>query len=187
MKKLSLCFLLMSFSSVSFAAPNSEIAELALHRVERLIALKKIPVSYAANFESLELAPPATENGLFTSTISQFAAENGDVSSVQISSDSTGRAVNFILSLKAVATSAPTWPSKDSLEIAELSMHHIEHLSAQDPAVEIYISSFHSLELMQHESEGVKLAHITISAFSTEAKLTLLLNADGTLKSYEIN
>ena len=110
----ALLLLLASPIQASEAVTQSHAAELVLHRIERLVILRRIDKTFQTNFSRLLVEPripQAPTDPAFVVRSFQVAGEDGTSKSVEISLDAEGRALAHELGAGADSVSPPTWPS----------------------------------------------------------------------------
>lgn len=193
--KPSLIILSLScFLSTTYAAPavsRARAAELALHRIENLVILKKIQPTHVARMRSLSLSVlnrKTDEEPAFLATAIQFPATDGSASAVQIPLKVDGKALKQIETLGSEPVAAPLWPNVDAVTLAENALHCLqgEKLDNQRPdlcvssEIAAYGSEFSSLVLTQFNGSTGPIAIIDIRATHANPVLRIRLKADGT-------
>jgi len=183
-----------SFASTSDAAPavsRARAAELALHRIENLVILKKIQPTHVARMRSLSLSVlnrKTDEEPAFLATAIQFPAADGSASSIQIPLKVDGKALKQVETLGSEPVSAPSWPNVDAVTLAENALHCLqgEKLDNQRPnlcvnsEIAAYGSEFSSLVLTQLSTNTGPIAVIDIRGAHASPVLRIQLKADGT-------
>lgn len=191
MKKiLVLIPLLISSSHAATPVSRARAAELALHRIENLVILKKIQPSHVARLRSLSLTTltrTIEDDPAYLVIASQYPAADGSQSVVQIPMKVDGKTLKHVESLGSEPVQAPNWPSLDAVTLAENSLHCLqgEKLDNQrpdlcsNPEISAYGTDFSSLVLSQEPSEGGPIAVIDIRANAKNNVLRIRLQADG--------
>jgi len=118
-----LVFGIALYGSSSNAATPAEAAELGVHKIDRLLTLKKIDPSFATQFVSLSAT--ATTTG-FDVMGMEGAAPDGSARMISMSAGNDGK----ILTYMQMGTKDPitliALPGKNALTLMELSMHCVE-------------------------------------------------------------
>ncbi len=167
----------------------AHIAELALHRIERLVILKKIDEGFQNRFSSLSLADAPAGNpagAKYLASSSQVAGSDGTANAVDIYMDEMGKSLSFETRSGAASVNAPAWPDKDALTLAESAMHYIEG-AANDPTIDPFNDAFSSMKLSQgKDSSGATIAIVDVTNTKTPQTLRVLVKTDGTVESSSI-
>jgi hypothetical protein len=164
-------------------------AELACHRIDRLVVLKKIDKNYLSKFQKLELVElPANDasGGKFAATSFQTAPHHGAALSISILLDQNGKVLKHQVNEAGNAGPDVAWSGKDPVSLAEAGLHHVldEHL--KNDQLRPFAVDFHSLTLTQKSLNGKVGAELRITARTTTAKLILNLDLNGKLLSKEV-
>jgi hypothetical protein len=188
----SLTFISILIPSSHAAAPVSKAraAELALHRIENLVILKKIQPTHVARLRSLGLTlltRAIEDDPAYLVTASQYPAADGSQSIVQIPMKIDGKTLKQVESLGSEPVQAPIWPNLDAVTLAENSLHCLqgEKLDNQrpdlcsNPEITAYGNEFSSLVLSQETSPSGPIAVIDIRANNKNPVLRIRLQADG--------
>lgn len=104
----------------------AKAAELALHRVGKLVDLKKIDASFVSQFHAVQITtlPMGDESGAAYQASVYQAPNAGQHAKVELLLDMAGKS----LSHKVVGTASAgsvQWPSKDPLTLGELAFHYV--------------------------------------------------------------
>lgn len=165
---------------------NGNAAELAAHRVEKLVLLKKVPDTYQKNFKGYEvrqITPGGVNVPSFEVIVSQEADEGEEANKVTVVLDEKGKALSHTVAAGKTATQPTKWAGKDPLTLSELAVHHIEHMMSDKKLVPFY-DGMKALRLtqMQHGSHIMVVAEF-LSDLTTD-RLVMNLNTDGSLIDY---
>lgn len=189
-QKYLIALLLTVVASTVFAdgASNAKAAELALHRIERLIILKKIPATFETNLSEVsatKLTQAQPTDPAFEAEISQIISQDGTQQKVQVFMDTNGRALSFTQTTGGEALNPPKWPVTDSVTFLEYSLHCLEgeligtnDLCQKTTTLREFETNFLNATLSQ-DSAG--LAVITITETSSTSKAIVRFNTDGSL------
>lgn len=168
---------------------NSKAAELSLHRLERLVILKKIEESYQNKIKGikLELIPhrEETEPG-FKSTILQYPGTDGTQMSLEVILDGAGKAIKHTAVKGTEAQDVVTWPDKDAATLCENALHYVQDNAATKPELVPYNQNLTELSLSPGtNSSGASVAVVDIQAGAQAAILRVRMKLDGTFDSAE--
>ena len=193
--KVTVIFLTLSILTLCAAQAGAPVtqaraAELALHRIENLVILKKIQPTHVARLKTLTLSPltrAAEEDPAFQVIASQFPAADGSVSSITLPMRADGKALKPVESLGSDSITAPVWPGLDALTLAENALHCVQGEKLDNnrpqlcavPEVAAYESSFNLLTLSQESTASGPIAVIDIRAQGNPKILRLRLKTDG--------
>lgn len=197
MKKFFLLILASSLSLSLFAhegheslQTNAKIAEIAAHRIGRLVDTRKIEDSFVKNITSIAVtnlshsAKPT--DPAFNVLVSQPSNEEGKSKEVLMSFDSAGKFIsNKILSTQGSRTIS--WPGLDPLELIEISLHFVTEATNTSVDITPFNKNLKKLILNQKVSEdGSVLAVIILSASNLDKQLEITLSAGGDLLNYAV-
>jgi hypothetical protein len=167
----------------------AKAAELGVHRIERLVTLKKIDQAFMDKFSSLQiesLTQGSPADPAFKVTASQVAGPDGKRNQVEILMDGTGKALSNTVKQGTDAVAAPRWSDKDPVSLTENAMHVILE-GATTPKLKPYFTGFTSVELTQdRDASGQTIARFKMRSKDSAAALEVLLKADGTVISSQI-
>lgn len=193
--KLLLSSLLITMISTFTAFASAEVissvkaAELACHRVDRLVVLKKIDKSYLSKFQKLslvELAANHPSGGKFSVTTYQNASNSGNPLSLTILLDETGKVLNHQVNEGGTVGPDVAWTGKDPVTLAETGLHYVLDESATNEQLRPFAVDFQGLTLTQKTVNGAPAAYLVLTSRTTTAKLALTLDLNGKLLSKEV-
>ncbi len=191
MKKLVLGLAISLVSLSGFAHDDgkvgfAKIAELSAHRVDRLVALKKIEVEFLKNLEKIEVSK--VENSApvaFKAVVSQTQPAKGTPLQLEILFDHDGKPLSFKALAGGVAGSDPKWTGKDAGSLAENALHYVLENEAL-PMVAPYFKNLTSFTLTKGVLNGQAVAAGIITSSAQPQKLHVYLKLDGTFISAEV-
>lgn len=167
----------------------AKAAELGVHRVERLVTLKKIDETFLHKFQSAEivsLTQNAPTDPAFKVTAAQVPGPDGTQSVVEIFLDEKGKALSNTVKMGTEATTAPRWPEKDPVTLTENALHVVLD-GINDPKLKPYYTGFKSLVLTQdRDATGLTIARFRLQSKDVDKVLEILLKTDGTVISQQI-
>ena len=184
-------------SSVAMAdiATRARAAELSLHRVEKLIILKKIDASFQTAVNQLDLAVQPSDTDApggtyFRAIMSEVPAQDSTRKSVKLFMDDQGKTLIHKPMSGGDAFNPPIWPAKDPISLMEVAMHCVQgeliensHACADHPELPAFNRDFQNLTLSQlRDAAGVPSGALaTIQAEKSHSLLKIRINLDGTL------
>ena len=180
---------LLSGADALAQASNLTAAEIAAHRVGKLILLKKVDSAFQSKFKGLEVEN--LENGgagkpTFKITVSQQADAGASANKVEITSDSAGKALAHVVIAGTNPANPTVFVGKDPLTLTELALHHVEHLASGDKKIAQFIQPLKALRISQASEGGQTVVSVEIVANNIQEKLTMKLKSDGALISTEV-
>jgi hypothetical protein len=178
----------MSASANAARISTGNAAELTAHRIEKLVFLKKVDLTFQTQFRGLEvrsITPGGVGVASFEVIGSQAADQGLEAAKISVILDETGKALSNEQAGTA-AKSLPVWKGKDPLTLTELSIHLIEHLMPKDKAVVPFYSDMKAIRISQMEMGTSTMTTVEVVSNVTTKKLSLDIGLDGTLGSYQI-
>ena len=179
-----------SLAQADDAVTNAKAAELALHRLERLVILKKVEASFQSKLQDIAVAPlthPTPDDPSFKVTLGQFPGADGTQKKLEIILNESGRALSFNPIAGTEATNAPAWTTTDATSLSEDSLHFILDNVAQKQDLLPFFNSMTSAMLMQaKDAAGADVALLMIEAGPKDPMLHVMVKLDGTFDSYQI-
>ncbi len=192
MKSILIMAFAISFSSAVQAAtiPKSKAAELAIHRIERLVTLNKIEENFVHHFNGISIVSIEHANPVdpaFKASGNQVPGADGKSHVVEILLNETGKALSQSVIVGSDSANPPTWPNLDAVALAENSMHYLLDNAATKPELQPFYTDFVSLMLTQADSSsGSKISRATILSSATNQILEIELNLDGSFVSANV-
>ena len=196
MKALIIGFLLLGLGldQPAIAAEpvsNGKATELSLHRMERLVTLKKIDEAFQTKLKAvkLEVLPhQGVDQPAFKFTMVQVAGEDGSQRAVEITLTEEGRSLGFQpLPGGSEPKDAPDWSDKDSAELSESALHYVLDNVSVNSKLAPYFNNLSQVNLSPASgpSASGRVACVTIVARGDDPVLKIFLRADGTIESVE--
>lgn len=193
--KLMISALLMTVLSVSALAHEeipgviaiSKATELAVHRIERLVTLRRIDPSFRNNLVSLR-AERSTENGATYKVNAAIEANaNGQQSVVTLWQDNEGKTLTHSVASVPLPASPFVWPEKDAASLMEEGLHFVLEGWTQHPEVRAFYLGLQTILLSPvRDSQGNLVAQFRVTSDDDARTLTINLKPDGTFLSHEI-
>lgn len=169
---------------------NAKIAELAFHRLERLVLLKKIDPSFQSKYISLDfvnLEPQNPEDPHYRVILKQTPDKDDKVSTLTLLMDQEGKTLSHDAKLMTTINEAPVWPDKDPVTLSENSLHFVEEEQAKGNTDIIpFYEGLNRMTISQFNDQGTIKARVAIESTKNSKTLIVLLNMDGTFSKYSI-
>lgn len=185
MNKILFAAMLMS-STHAFAQSISKakIAELAAHRIDRLVTLGKIDANFTKRLEKIAVTAVNQPPVAFNVRASQTAPAQGQPVQLDLSFDKGGKVLGFQV-VSGTAGADPQWTDKDAASLAENALHYVID-NAGNPKVKMFNEGLTSFTLIKGELNGAIVARGQMTSSQTTEKLNVYLKLDGTLISTEV-
>ena len=165
----------------------SKATELAVHRIERLVTLKKIDAAFQTALVGLR-AESSNENGATYKTYG-YVSPGADGKSLTISlwMDNQGKTLAYNVTQAQVPTNPFVWPVKDSATLMEAGLHFVLEGWIQNPEVKVFYLGLKSISMLPvQDSQGNLIAQFKVTSDDDARTLTINLKADGTFVSHDI-
>jgi len=190
MKKTFLITLMTLFLNVAMAEDinMARAAELACHRIERLVTLRKIDESYLNNFSHLKIELLTQENPespRFKVTGEQYNATAESAKSIILNLNNEGKTLGHILS-DGASEVGPVWGTKDPVTLMENSLHFVIENGSSNNEVSHFLVDLSSVSLLQDQTTGQKLVKAKMTNSFDNKILLVWLNIEGEFIRYEI-
>ena len=167
---------------------NAKAAELSLHRLERLVILRRVDAEFQTKMKELKLEKVSAggEEFNFNTVNFQYPAADGTQKNLEIVLNDDGRATSYKENAGGPAVGAPVWPDKDSVTLAERALHFVQDQSGS-PDIAPYNDKMTRQRLWQETNalgEAIAVSDITIDE-RTDI-LRVRIKANGDYLSYEL-
>jgi len=126
------------------------------------------------------LAQSAATDPLYRVLSSQTAPANGQAMQIELFLGSDGKVQKYDILAGGVAGADPAWPDKDSVTLAENSLHYILDNSETIAAVAPFFKNFTDLSLAKATVDGQEVSKATVHSSVTKTVLSVYLKMDGT-------
>lgn len=185
---LSILFI-SSLATAQTAPPkvtNASIIELASHKADRLVTLKKIDGSFLTKMEKIELTlvqnqPPY----VYKAVVSQTKPAQGLPLQLEVLFDKDGNALNWKLLPNGVAGPDLGWTGKNAITLTENSLHFVLENST-NTLVSPFFTDASGITLSKGTIADKIVSRAQITSYKVKTVLNVYLNLDGTLNKYEI-
>ncbi len=177
-------------TALAHEVSNAKAAELSLHRVERLVILRKIEEGFETKARNLALSliPHDDEaEPSFQATVSQWPGTDGTQRSVEIVMNAEGKTLKHTVVAGAEPANAPVWPDKDAVTLAENALHYVIEGAVTKPEVVPFNENLTGFTLSQEtNAEGAAGAVVDFRSSADARVLRVRVKADGTFDSAEL-
>jgi hypothetical protein len=188
----SLAFFLSLGVHASDEITHAYAAELSLHRIERLVILRRLDASFQKNFARMIVdarTPQAPTDPAFYIRAHQSPGLDGTTRNVDLAFDQTGRALTHAVNSGAEPASPPAWPLKDPVTISENVLHWLEEEGQAVAELKPYLDRMTELEISPELDAQSALAGALVSiriAAPGSARLDVRMALDGAFVSYAL-
>ncbi|MEK7790604.1 MAG: hypothetical protein AAB309_03150 [Deltaproteobacteria bacterium] len=168
---------------------NAKAAELALHRIDRLVAQNKIDKDYLLKLRDLKLSivpqespdnPLLPKFGIMAET---YAAKDGTKKRLEIWMNAKGKVLDYKPLPGGEPDGAPTWPDTDPVTLAENALHRILDNVSVVPSLVPFFNSLIEFTISPLIDEtGSLLAQIDALSSEGQNILRVFIALDGTFK-----
>ena len=165
----------------------SKAVELGVHRIERLVTLKKIDEAFRLHLIGLG-AELSQENGA-TYKVHGYMAPGADGKSTTITlwMDNQGKTLAYNVTAASAPSNPFSWPTKDSVTLMEEGLHFVLEGWAQHPEVKSFYTGLQTISLTPvRDGQGNIQAQFKVTSDDTPQTLFINLKTDGTFLSYEV-
>ena len=184
----------MSASAEAQETPKGKVAELGLHRLERLVILKRIESSFQTRSITLSIeslvAPDPVVDPSFKVEISQGKAVDGTKKTLNLLADQAGKVLSFTVAGTLDPVKPPLFTEMDAVGLLEVGLHCVQGEGIADSDLCSTISEmpqfnehFSVATLSEEKDSAGKVvgAKIEVFASGVKAKATILITLDGKL------
>lgn len=180
---------LLSSSAFAHGVTLAKAAELGLHRIERLVYLKRINVSFQTVLKTLTveaIAHEDEEQPSFKVTAFQHPAEDKTQKSIELIFNEEGRFLSHTVKEGGDAKQPPTWPDKDVTSLSEVALHYVLEGVYTKPELKPYSETFSSFDVSQGTNAvGDLVAVVDVRATANDPVLRIHVKPNGVFDSAE--
>ncbi|MBF0297851.1 MAG: hypothetical protein HQK51_03980 [Oligoflexia bacterium] len=177
----------------SYANPISPAkgAELALHRLERLVYLQQIDKDFQSSFKSLTVELLGQRNpgeAYYKITLNQYPASDGSIRKLIILLDEKGKSLSHKVEGNLNGINAPSWPGRHPITLSEHALHFIlEESMSGNTKISPYNEGLQRLEILPFTAGDNSLkAAIKVKSKLAHQFLEVILNQNATFNSYRL-
>lgn len=183
----------VSVGSQAYAHPENPNAvaiakatELGVHRIERLVTLKKIDPMFQSHLYAMK-AERTTESGAAYKVYGYVQPDaNNQASTITMLSDAQGKVLSYTVSQTFQPANPVSWPDKDALTLTENGLHFVLEGWVQHPEVKAFFLGLSSITMRAVNAGGTLLAEFAVTSDDDAHTLIVRVKADGTFHSYEM-
>lgn len=196
MKMNPICFgfmavcVLSSTSVFAQAVAPAKALELALHRLEKLVILKKIDASFQTKMKSMKIeliAHATSADPSYKTTIYQLQGSDGSSKALEVIMNEEGKTISSQVYAGVESNSATVWPDKDAVTLSEDALHYVIDNATTNPMVAPFNAYATTLNLSQStDSQGKTTAVVLIKNSINGLTLKEVLAVDGTFISASV-
>ena len=169
---------------------QSKAIELSLHRIERLVALKRIDATFLTQLKGLNvktLAHQTPEQPSYQVQALQVEGADHTQKTLQIIFDQDGHYLSHTVIAGTESASVPQWGDKDSVGMMETAMHWILDNPEHRADVSEFDKKATQVSLTPATSAaGVKLGYVDVVIAANQPTLRVRVKLDATLDGSEI-
>ncbi len=185
---VSFLFLFSSFSAFSAEDPRittGKIAELAVHRIDRLVTLKKIDPQFLNRLETIDVTKPQGTPEAYRAVVSQTTPASGAPLQLTLTFDANGKFISFTPVEGGTAGADPAWSPKDPATLMENAMHFVLENTAKQE-IEPYFLSMTRATLGKTIYREESVAVVKFSTSAQAQTLNVYLKMDGKFITHTI-
>jgi hypothetical protein len=157
---------------------TTKIAELAAHRLDRLITQGKVDQAFNTHLEKINVALSTDSPTAFRAEIIQTALPETLPLRLEILFDANGKVLSFAQLPGGAAGANPQWTEADGITLIENALHAVmDH--DHDANIQPFSQSINSLTLGKATYAGEHVALVIMNSLQTTAKLYVFLKLDG--------
>lgn len=170
----------------SGSVSSAKAIELSAHRIDRLVALKKVDATFLTKMDTVEVTVVQNQAPVVYKTrVSQTKPAAGKPMQMDISLDKDGKPLAFQLIPGGVAGPDLKWTGKNAGELTENALHYVLE-NATNGKVALFDKSATSFTLSKATLKGEAVALGQVLSSATTEKLNIYLKLDGTFISAEV-
>jgi hypothetical protein len=186
--KIILLTILMTLSSFNLFAETiatARIAELAAHRIDRLVSLGKIDASFNTNTEKIEITTTESAPVAFKALVSQTKPTQGEPLQLEILFDAAAKPLSYQVIAGGVAGADPQWTGVNAVSLFEESLHEVLE-NADNAQFAPFYTNLTSVTLTRELLNESPVARAQVISKETVSKLNIYFKLDGSFISSEI-
>lgn len=167
--------------------PISKATELAVHRIERLVTLKKIDETFRTQLIGLR-AERSQENGATYKVVGIVSpASNGKSSAITLWQDNNGKTLAHSVDQQSAPANPFSWPDKDPVSLMEEGLHFVLEGWAKHPEVKAFYTGLESISLRPVQgARGELIAQFQVKSDDDARTLIINLDSGGRFLSHEL-
>lgn len=171
------------------AASPLTATELALHRIEKLVQLKRIDETYITNFQHVSakaLTQSQPTDPAFQTVVSQTTPDSEEAPpKIELVHKADGKVLSHKVAT-GTAGAPLTWSNKDPVTIASAALHYIEEHSQHQPPLLLFDVGFKDLTVGQDVRDGVLVAIVNVTSNNINQYAEFIIGMDGVVQSWTL-
>ena len=172
------------------AVTNAKAAEIASHRVGRLVDTGKVPESFLTNMSQITVTglPHHTAGEpAFQVNVKQAANSAGKQSDLKLLLDMKGKFLSHKVEAEVSGTISADWPDSPVAELIETTLHYVTEQSPAGIDMKPFNQNMKSLMVVQKKAaDGAVQAAMIIESSATTKKLEITLSSSGDILNITI-
>lgn len=169
------------------AVAIAKATELGVHRIERLVILKKIDPMFADSLAIMRAERTGDSTQPYRVEAEALPDAHGKSSRVQMLSDSAGKVLSYTVSETFVPAAPVAWPILDAATLMEEGLHFVLDGWVTHPEVKPFFLGLTSISMRAGTDEaGHLIALFEVTSDDDPRVLHIALNADGSFRNYEL-
>ncbi|MES3038381.1 MAG: hypothetical protein V4736_10785 [Bdellovibrionota bacterium] len=177
---------LLPMTTLAQNASSAKVAELAAHRVDRLVTTGKIDAGFAKRLERIDVSAASPAPAAFKVLVSQTKPLQGLPIQVEMVFDVAGKPLSFKAIPGGVAGADPGYDGgKNAVTLFENSLHQIID-SANDANIAPFANGLTSVILTKVNQDGMIMSKAQVKSSATPSKLNVYLMLNGAFMSKDI-
>lgn len=165
------------------AVTNAKAAEIASHRVGRLVDTGKVPESFLTNMSQITVSSLPHHNAgepAFQINVKQAANSAGKQSDLKLLLDMKGKYLSHKVEAEVAGSISNEWPDSPVAELVETTLHYVTEQSPAGIDMKPFNQNMKSLTVIQKKaSDGSVQAGMIIESSATSKKLEITLSSSG--------
>lgn len=175
-------------TSAAFAAvTRAKAAELAGHRIGRMVDTNAIEDNYVSRFHKLEITA-LTSNGptdpAFRVVASQVPPATGSAHSVELLMSDSGRTLDDNETRGQDSANVPNWQSTDPLSLTEGVLHFVT--DSREASVQPFKTGTATVTIEQVQANGNTIGRVTISSVNSAKLLEVDIALDNEVLGFRL-
>jgi hypothetical protein len=165
----------------------SKATELGVHRIERLVTLKKLDAMFLSSLHALQAQRTGDALNPYKVTAFTLPDGNNQASSIEMITDVNGKVTSYkIGNLYQPANPIP-WPTKDSITLMEDGLHFVLDGWVKNKEVKPFYLGLSSITLTDgKDTSGNLLAIVSVTSDDDPGTLVITMKTDGTIVSHAV-
>lgn len=194
MKMIAALLMAISVSTTAQAHPESpglvaitKAVELGVHRIERLVTLKKIDPMFTANLYALRAERTTDAANPYKVYGYVLPDASNQSSTISMVTDPNGKVTSYTVGGIFQPASPVNWPIKDAATLIEDGLHFVLEGWTQYPDVKAFYLGLTSITMSAGtDAQGKQIAVFAVTSDDDARTLYIRLKTDGTFISHEI-